>query len=43
VCVALVIRHKMRMRHILIRGLPRSTIFFPHYSTKGKILEEKSH
>ena len=28
VCVALVIQHVMRMRHIVICGLPRSTIFF---------------
>ena len=27
-CVALVIWHAMRMRHIVVCGLPRSTIFF---------------
>ena len=28
VCVALVIQHAMRMRHIVICGLPVSTLFF---------------
>jgi len=28
VCVAFVIQHAMRMRRIVIRGLPRSTVFF---------------
>jgi lipoate-protein ligase B len=29
ISVALDIQHAMRMRHIIICGLPRSTIFFP--------------
>ena len=28
VCVALVLQYAMRMRHIAICGLPRSTVFF---------------
>ena len=31
----------MRMRHITICGLPRSTIFFFTLSRKGKIFEKK--
>jgi hypothetical protein len=31
----------MRMRHIVIGGLPRSTIFFPHYLINGTIFENK--
>jgi hypothetical protein len=34
VFVALVIRHEMHMRHIVIRGLPGSTIFFHIISQK---------
>ena len=38
VFVALVIQHAMRMRHIAICGLSRSTIFSPHYLINGRIL-----
>jgi hypothetical protein len=31
VSAALVAQHAMRMRRIIICGLHRSTIFFPHY------------
>jgi len=31
----------MRMRHIAIRGLSDSTIFFPHYLINGTIFEKK--
>jgi len=37
VSVVLVDQHAMRMRHIVICGLPRSTIFFPHYLINGTI------
>jgi hypothetical protein len=43
VLVALVIQHAMRMRHIAICGLPRSTIFFTHYLLNGRIFEKKMH
>jgi len=36
-CLALSIQHAMRMRHIVISGLPRSTIFFQHYLINGTI------
>jgi hypothetical protein len=39
--VGLVIQHEMRMRHIAICGLPRYTIFFPHYLINGTILGKK--
>jgi len=41
VSVALVIQHALRMRHIAICGLPRSTIFFPHYLINGTIFGKK--
>ena len=41
VFVALVIQHAMRMRHIVICGQSRSTIFFPHYLINGTIFGEK--
>ena len=40
VFVALLIHHATHMRHIAICGLPRSTIFFPHYLIKGSILDK---
>ena len=39
--VALSIQHAMRIRHIVICGLPRSTIFFPHYLINGTIFKNK--
>jgi hypothetical protein len=39
--VALAIQYAMRMRHTVICQLSRSTMFFPHYLTKGKVLEKK--
>jgi hypothetical protein len=41
--VAVVIQHATRMRHIAICGLSGSTIFFPHYLTKGTILGGKNY
>jgi hypothetical protein len=35
------LRYAMRMRHIVICGLPRSTIFFPHYLLNSTIFEKK--
>jgi len=41
VCIALVILHAMRMLHVVICGLSRSTIFFPHYLIKRTIFLKK--
>jgi hypothetical protein len=32
----------VRMRHIVIFGLPSSAIFFPHYIINGTILGKKN-
>jgi hypothetical protein len=40
VLAALVIQNALRMRHIVFRCLHRSAIFFPHFPTKGTILEK---
>ena len=42
VFVALVIRHEARRRHILVRGLSSTNMFFPHYLINGKIFEKKN-
>jgi len=41
--VALRIQHAMRMRHTVICGLPRSTIFFPHYLINNTVFDKKSY
>ena len=38
--LTLAIQHAMRTRHIVICGLPRSTIFFHIYLRNGRIFEK---
>ena len=42
VSLSLLAQHATRMRHIVICGLPRSKIFFPHYLINGTIFEKKA-
>jgi hypothetical protein len=41
VFVALVNKHAMRIGHIVVRGMPRSTIFFRIISKNGMIFGKK--
>jgi len=41
VFVARSIEHAIRKRHIVMCVLPRCTIIFPHYLTKGTFSEKK--
>jgi DNA repair protein RadC len=41
--VALGLRHAMRMRHIIICGLSRSTVILTHYLINGTIFETTLH
>jgi hypothetical protein len=40
VCLALGIQHAMRMRHIVVCSLPRSTIFFHFFVINGTNFEK---
>jgi len=42
VFLALVIQHAMHMCHIVVCGLPHSTIFFLHFLINGTIFKKKS-